>query len=1114
MRYYFFVLFFVTSALFATIPTGYYNSAEGLTGVTLKSALHDIIDDHTTFSYSSVSADNIMMEADEDPNNANNLIEIYTGDSENTISSREHVWAKSHGDFGTSAPAGCDLHNLKPCQSNINSSRNNRDFDEGGTEVSGAPGNYIDVYSWEPRDEVKGDVARIIFYMATRYEGDVSGEPDLEVVDGVNTVGNSITMVYGEHGNLAALLQWHEYDPPDVFEQNRNDVIYNNQGNRNPFIDHPEYVSSIWGNDSENLETFANFTETSGSYISGSFTGQDGSTWSYTQCRGDQNITDETPCLGQNRTPVSQVQSGLISDGCGALSFDYMKAFSSDVDLDVYVNSSFVANVSGGTEGVIQNTGDITVNVIGDFSLQFIQNNTSSGQISIDNITWTNYMNTPIAIAASNVDKTSFSANWNLVNGATGYELDVATDSGFTSYVDGFNSKDVGNILTYSITELTSNTDYYYRVRAYNGSTETSNSNMISVTTLVSGGLETFANYPETGGTYQTGTFTGLDGSTWSYTQCRGDQIIDSKTPCIGKDRTPVSQVESGIISGGCGILSFDYMQAFSSSVNLDVYVNSTLVANISGGAEGVVQNSGEITVNISGDFTCQFIQNNTSSGQISIDNITWTDYSETTSFPPIISNINQSPSSNITSTTTVSISADVTDSDGTISSVALNWGTTSGILTNSINMLKGVGDNYSTESDIPAQSEGSSVYYKITAIDNDTNSTSTEELNYYIDSSPVTINCWINEFHYDNVGTDQGEFVEVALENASLFAHSAIKFYLYNGSDGGTYGDSYTIANFTEGNVINDVTFFYYNFPTNGIQNGPDGFALSYDDGTKGEEVIEFISYEGSFSATNGIASGQTSMNINVSESGTTPIGSSIGLEGTGTNPNTMTWTNFSTSTVGSPNNDQALPVTLSSFTASFSDLAILNWTTQSELNNSHWNVYRSISENFGQSVLANSSHITGAGTSFIPTDYEFLDQSQLNVNQNYYYWVESVDYSGNTELHGPVTLNTSFIIDNPDPIPIEIVYGLQSNYPNPFNPSTSIHFMLPEDCYGNILIYNTKGQFIKQIFEGNIISNKQYEIVWDGTDRNETKVSSGFYFYRLKTNTFDSTRSMLLLK
>ncbi len=153
-------------------------------------------------------------------------------------------------------------------------------------------------------------------------------------------------------------------------------------------------------------------------------------------------------------------------------------------------------------------------------------------------------------------------------------------------------------------------------------------------------GLENFANYIGTSGTYSDGTFVGQDGSTWNYFQSRSDMVIVAPNPCLGKGRTPTAEVVSGTLHNGCGVLSFSYMQAFSSNVSLDVFVNGLLVGNVtSNGEVSVVKNSGPITVNTPGDFTIDFKQNSTSAGQVSIDDITWTGYSsaplpEPTNYP------------------------------------------------------------------------------------------------------------------------------------------------------------------------------------------------------------------------------------------------------------------------------------------------------------------------------------------------------------------------------------------------------------------------------------------------------------------------------------------------
>ncbi|MBD1379560.1 endonuclease [Bacillus sp. IB182487] len=225
----------------------YYENAAGKSGEALKVSLHEIIDDHTELSYSEVW--DALKNTDEDPANAGNVLLLYSGRSQSKNTNgggvddwnREHVWAKSHGDFGTSMGPGTDIHHLRPTDVTVNSSRGNLDFDNGGAENREAPGNYYDSDSWEPRDEVKGDVARMLFYMAVRYEGD-SGEPDLELNNSVNNGSNPF------HGKLSILLDWHEQDPVDAREQRRNEIIFEEyQFNRNPFIDHPEWAEEIWG---------------------------------------------------------------------------------------------------------------------------------------------------------------------------------------------------------------------------------------------------------------------------------------------------------------------------------------------------------------------------------------------------------------------------------------------------------------------------------------------------------------------------------------------------------------------------------------------------------------------------------------------------------------------------------------------------------------------------------------------------------------------------------------------------------------------------------------------------------------------------------------------------
>ncbi|MDH6700901.1 endonuclease [Streptomyces sp. DSM 41014] len=224
----------------------YYKNAIGKTGTSLKSSLHSIISSQSKISYSAVW--DALKATDQDPNNSSNVILLYSGVSRAKSLNggdvgdwnREHTWAKSHGNFGEATGPGTDLHHLRAADVQVNSTRGNLDFDNGGSSVTNGGGSKVDSDSFEPRDADKGDVARMILYMAVRYEGD-DGWADLEPNEKVNNGSNPYI------GKLAVLKQWNEQDPPSAFEEKRNDVIYNTyQHNRNPFIDHPEWVEAIW----------------------------------------------------------------------------------------------------------------------------------------------------------------------------------------------------------------------------------------------------------------------------------------------------------------------------------------------------------------------------------------------------------------------------------------------------------------------------------------------------------------------------------------------------------------------------------------------------------------------------------------------------------------------------------------------------------------------------------------------------------------------------------------------------------------------------------------------------------------------------------------------------
>lgn len=246
----------------AQIPPGYYDSADGLQGFTLKTALYNIIKGHTQRSYDNLWTDfestdkktngKVWDMYSDNPNGTPPYEYTFITDqcgnygSENDCYNREHSMPKSWFNDGT--PMYTDLFHLYPTDGYVNGKRSNYPFGQVGsaswTSMNGSklgtssyPG-YSGIV-FEPIDDYKGDFARTYFYMATRYENVVSNWS--------NTIlsGNNTTVYVTWAVNL--LLEWHVADPVSQKEIDRNNAIYQIQHNRNPYIDFPEWVHSIWG---------------------------------------------------------------------------------------------------------------------------------------------------------------------------------------------------------------------------------------------------------------------------------------------------------------------------------------------------------------------------------------------------------------------------------------------------------------------------------------------------------------------------------------------------------------------------------------------------------------------------------------------------------------------------------------------------------------------------------------------------------------------------------------------------------------------------------------------------------------------------------------------------
>ncbi|MEO8002588.1 MAG: endonuclease [Arenimonas sp.] len=282
----------ISYTIAAAQNTGYYSHVNTSSPSQLRCSLNQAIRGHTVYPYTNSAGTDvwkILEIADEDPNNSSKVLDVYRNHSYTKVSgragtgtgltyNREHTWPNSLGFGSTTGNLGLpyapytDTHMLYASDATYNSDRGNKPYGnctlaagcgERATEVNNGSGGGSGVYAgnsnwvktpdgntgtfqvWGKR---KGDVARAVLYMAIRYEGGthpVTGqnEPDLEVTDDRSKIViTSSSPAY--MGLLSDLLQWHLADPPDAAERARNEVIFSFQGNRNPFIDHPEWATA------------------------------------------------------------------------------------------------------------------------------------------------------------------------------------------------------------------------------------------------------------------------------------------------------------------------------------------------------------------------------------------------------------------------------------------------------------------------------------------------------------------------------------------------------------------------------------------------------------------------------------------------------------------------------------------------------------------------------------------------------------------------------------------------------------------------------------------------------------------------------------------------------
>ena len=587
---------------YAQIPAGYYTTATG-TGYTLKTNLYNIIKGHTDRGYDGLYTTYLTSDRDYYYENDGTVLDMYsenpTGIDPYTYSTsvssdkcgsysvegdcynREHIIPQSV--FNENAPMVSDAHSITPTDGKVNGLRSA--FPHGivasasKTTLNGSKlgSSGVSGYSgtvFEPIDEFKGDIARMYFYFATRYENTVAGYS----YDMFNGTSNQVfTPAF-----LSMLLTWHAQDPVNAREIARNNAIYARQNNRNPFIDHPEYVQLIWNPTADTVAPTA--------ATNLAVTGTTSSTVSLSWTAGTDNIAVTSYDIYMNGVLKTSVSSSNLTATITGLSASTAYSFYV-VAKDAAVNSSPASNTVNGTTGVV-----IPDNENPTAPTNLAVTGSSSSTVSLS---WT--------ASTDNVGVTSY---------------DIYVNSTFKSSVSG---------TTAIVNGLTPVTMYSFYVVAKDAVANSSlQSNSVNGTTTVistSCASESFENIPvntANDATYTTRTWTGDSGLNWTATDARTDQTLNAKAICVRNGSLSASTSADGI-----GNLTVTTKLIFGTvSGTFTLRVNGNSVGTIPYGTNGVSTTTTISGINIAGDVVISITDNSLTTNRVAFDDLSWTCYS------------------------------------------------------------------------------------------------------------------------------------------------------------------------------------------------------------------------------------------------------------------------------------------------------------------------------------------------------------------------------------------------------------------------------------------------------------------------------------------------------
>ena len=736
-----FATFLVINSLFAQIPSGYYDSATG-SGYTLKTQLYNIIKDHTVVSYRGLynayeTTDNIVI------GGQNKVYDMYSIKADGTADyyfnhadadqcgnysvegdcyNREHSMPQSW--FNEASPMVSDLFHVYPTDGKVNGMRSNYPFGEVGTaswtstngskkgtcSYSGYTGTVF-----EPIDEYKGDFARTYFYMATRYENliDTWSSNSTTADDILNETEDQVF----EDWFLNMIIEWHNNDPVSQKEIDRNDEVYKIQNNRNPFIDHPEYVCAIWGGDcgstapsiSGITATPANPKSTETVSVSATIT-DDGSVsnvvlnWG-TSTGNLANVINMTLSSGSTYTTTTNIPAQ--ADGVTV----YFEIEATDDEAEVSTSQEQSYTVSDRITILNEDFGTCPAT---DWVIYSSASNKDwtceSGYQSINAYGGDVASNDWLISPAQNLDT---------------YNDEVLSFSSWTRYTD----------TSYPQVELVYSTNYSgigdpagaaWQLLSATWSAEDSQAWTESGNVDISGisGTQVYFAFHYTS--------SGTGGSTSSWWEIDNVKITgkENQSPLISNvSNNPTNPLKTQNVTISANITDAD---GTISSSNIHwgtvsgAYTNTDTMTFTGSGSVF----TGTISAQAENTTVFYVVKAKDNAGEL----VTSEQYSYTVSDNqfPIIENISNSPTAP-TDADDITISAIITDADGTVSSAKLKWGTSKGSYANEVSMTN-TGDTFSGI--ITAQTGGTVVNYVIEAFDESGGSNRSDEKSFVVNTT------------------------------------------------------------------------------------------------------------------------------------------------------------------------------------------------------------------------------------------------------------------------------------------------------------------------------------------------------------------------------------------